>query len=112
RVRKVLHAVLAYALGEREALLLLLGAPLCTQSARWLQVLARVDGPLEHRGAHTDPIDELARRVRVREVADAVRPHALGELHRLVPVGGLLVTGGAGAADGARLGPRVPTPAR
>src|SRR4029079_4300267 len=31
RVRKVLHAVLAYALGEREALLLLLGAPLCTQ---------------------------------------------------------------------------------
>jgi DMSO/TMAO reductase YedYZ molybdopterin-dependent catalytic subunit len=38
---------------------------IASASARWLQVLARVDGLLEHRGAHTDPIDELARRVRV-----------------------------------------------
>ena len=43
---------------------------------------------------------ELALRVRVREVADAVRPHALGELHRLVPSGGFLRRGAGGAGLG------------
>ena len=37
----------------------------------------------------SDPVDrQLARRVRVRELADAVVAHALGELHRLAPIGG------------------------
>ena len=34
-----------------------------------------------------DPIDELARRVRVREFADPVAAHALGELHCLLMIG-------------------------
>ena len=53
------------------------GAPLCAQGARWLPLLARDEGLLPHLGAHTDPIDEVARRVRVREIADAVGADAL-----------------------------------
>src|SRR5439155_25944733 len=72
-VRKVLHAVLADALGELEGRRLLRGSQLCAQRARWLQGFARGAGLLPHRGAHTDPIRrELARRVRVWKVADAV----------------------------------------
>src|SRR5262245_32329053 len=100
-VWKVIHAVVAHALGEPEGRRLLLRAPLSTQGARWLQVLARIDGLRPHRGAHTDPIDELALRVRVWEVGDTVPPHALGELHRLVLIGGVLATAGAGPAAGA-----------
>src|SRR5439155_22859580 len=87
-VRKILHAVLANALGEPEGRRLLLRAPLSTQRARWLQVLARVDGLPPHRGGHIDPKGRLALRVRVWEVGDAVAPDALGELHRLVRIGG------------------------
>ena len=90
-VREVLHAVVADALGEPEARRLLLGGPLRGQRARWLQVLAGGGGLLPHRGGHADPVLEVVLRVRVREVADAVRPDALGELHRLVPSGELLV---------------------
>src|SRR2546426_11129941 len=90
-VRKVLHAVLADALGELEGRRLLRGSQFGAQRARWLQGLARGNGLPPHRGAHTDPIRrELARRVWVWKVADAVGAHALGELHRLL-------TGGAGA---------------
>src|SRR4026209_2465221 len=47
------------------------------------------------------PLDEVARRVRVRELPDAVGAHALGELHRLLMRGGGVV---ATAAAGAGLG--------
>ena len=54
-------------------------APRAAHEPRWLQVLARADGLLERRGVRVQrravryPIDgERARRVRVREVADAV----------------------------------------
>ena len=66
-VREVLHAVLADALGELEARLLLLRTRLFHE-ARWLQTLARADGLLPLRGAriHRRPslyaIDDLARR--------------------------------------------------
>src|SRR5207302_10850505 len=56
RVRKVLHAVLADALGELDGRRLLGGAQLCATRARWLQGLTRGAGLLPHRGAHTDPI--------------------------------------------------------
>ena len=59
-VGEVLHAVVAHALGEPEGGRLLLRAPLSAQRARWLQVLARVDGLLPHRGAH----DRSRRRTR------------------------------------------------
>ena len=66
------------------------GRRLGAREAGRLQVLARVDGLLPrravrvHRRAVHHPVDgQLARRVRVRERADAVGAHALGELHRL-----------------------------
>src|SRR5262249_24362333 len=87
--------------GELEGIRLLLGAPLVAREPRWLQVLTRADGLLERRAVRVQrravryPIDgELARRVRVRELPDAVGAHALGELHRLLTNGG----GGVGAA--------------
>ena len=84
--------------------LLLLGAPLAAREPRWLQVLARADGLLERRGARVQRravryrIDgELARRVRVRELADTVAAHALGELHPLLSIGGGVVAAAAAA---------------
>ncbi len=60
------------------------GAPLVAREPRRLQVLARADGLLERRAVRVqrravrDPVDgQLARRVRVRELADAVVAHAL-----------------------------------
>src|SRR5438445_486294 len=85
-VELVPYAVLAHAVGELQARRLLLGRSPGAQRARRLQGLARADGPLPHRGAHVDAEDELALRVGVREVGDAVRPDALGELHQLVLV--------------------------
>ena len=97
------------------ARLLLLGAPLAAREPRWLQVLARADGLLERRAARVQrravhhPVDgQLARRVRVRERADPVGAHALGELHRLLTGGAR----GAGAAGSAGLGRCVRTTAR
>src|SRR5262245_983469 len=52
------------------------------------------------------PLDELARRVRVRGLPDTVLAHALGELHRLLMSGGGVV---AAAAAGAGLGRCVRT---
>src|SRR5919201_2301181 len=104
-VREVLHPVVADALGEPEGRRLLLGAPLPGQCARWLQVLAGGGGLRPHRRGHADPVLELVLLVRVWEVADAMSPNALGELHRLVPSAELLVSaaaGGAGAAGAAR----------
>src|ERR1700730_239131 len=75
---------------------MLLGAPLSAQRARWLQGLARVDGLREHGGGDTDPVHEFAIRVRVREIADTVAAHALGELHPLFTLGGA-AAGAAGA---------------
>src|SRR5581483_401215 len=78
-VREILHAVLADALGELEGCLLLLGTALAAHEPRWFQVLTRADGLLERRGVcvHRRPVrylidGELARRVRVRELGDAV----------------------------------------
>src|SRR5207244_6995259 len=89
---------------------LLLGTPLAAHEPRWLQVLTRADGLLPRRGARVQlravycPINgERARRVRVRERADAVGAHARGELHRLLTIGGV---GVAAAAAGAGLGRR------
>ena len=74
------------------------GAPLRAREPRWLQVLTRADGLLERRAVRvqrravrTPSMVEVARRVRVRERADPVGAHALGELHRLLPSGGVLV---------------------
>src|SRR5439155_16192834 len=50
RIWEVLHTVVADALGELEGRRLLLGAPLVAREPRWLQVLARAEGLLEHRG--------------------------------------------------------------
>src|SRR4051812_30182426 len=54
-VREVLHAVVANALGEPRGHRLLLGSPLCAQSARWLQGFARVDGLHPHLSGYVDP---------------------------------------------------------
>src|SRR4029453_13647143 len=123
-IRKVLHAVLAYALGELEGSVLLLGAPLVAREPRRLQIPAGAECLLERRGARVHRravrhrIDgQRARRVRVRERADTVGSHALGELHRLLPSGGVRVSagaaGGAGAAGsggGAGGAPAAPPP--
>ena len=100
-----------------------------TQSANLRRVRLLLRAPLRHsrrpaapgpcthqrpaatRGAHIDPEDVVALRVRVREVGDAVRPDALGELHRLV-LSGERLAGGAGAAGGGGLGRCVRTAAR
>src|SRR5262249_48209634 len=81
--------------GGFEGHLLLLGTPLVAREPRWLQVLTCAAGLLERRAARVHrrsvryPIDgQLARRVRVRERADPVGAHALGELHRLLVRGG------------------------
>src|SRR4029450_6604221 len=50
-VREVLHAVVAYALGELEARLPLLGRHLATREPRRLQIPTRAEGLLERRGA-------------------------------------------------------------
>jgi hypothetical protein len=61
--------------------------------------LARADGCLPRRGARVQrraclyPVGERARRIRVRELTDSVVAHALGELHRLLMVGGVRVAG-------------------
>src|SRR4051794_21802450 len=101
---KVGHAVRANALGEPQRRRLLLGAALCAQRSRWLQRLAGVDGAREHPGTHIDAEVEVARRIRIREVRDAVRSHALGELHGLLPLGGLRVTTAAGTGTGTGAG--------
>src|SRR5262249_49093766 len=107
-VRKVLDAVRADALGELEGRRQLLGAQVCAKRARRLQLLTRAERLCPHRGAHTDPkAGKLARGLRVREIGVSVLPHARGELHRLIPSGGVLVTGGAAAAAGAAGGARV-----
>src|SRR5262249_11849771 len=87
-IRKVLHAVVAYALSEPESGLLLLGTPLVACEPRRLQLLARAEGLLDRRGVrvHRRAVrhrfdGQRARRVRVRERADTVGAHALGELH-------------------------------
>src|SRR4029077_9976971 len=49
-VRKVRHAVVAYALGKLQGRLLLLGTPLGAHEPWRLQVLTRADGLLERRG--------------------------------------------------------------
>src|SRR4029077_8783621 len=102
-VRKVRHAVVAYALGKLQGRLLLLGTPLGAHEPWRLQVLTRADGLLERRGVRIQrravyhPIDgERAGRVRVGELADPVGAHALGELHRLRKIGGGVVAAGAG----------------
>src|SRR3954454_14490741 len=100
-IRKVRHSVLPDALGECEGGVLLIGGPVsAARESRRLQVLAGGGGPLPlravrvQRGAVQHPIDrQVARRIRVRELADAVLTHALGELHRL-----LLSCGGRVAA--------------
>src|SRR5262249_39941898 len=83
-VWKVGHAVCANARGELERCCLLCGAALAAQSARWLQRLTGVDRSRELRGSDVDGEVEVARRVRVWEVRNAVRAHALSELHRLL----------------------------
>src|SRR5262249_12988062 len=105
-VREVLHAVVADALGELEGRLLLLGAPLVAREPRWLQVLTHADCLRARRAVRVQRravryrIDcQLARRVRVRELPDAVGAHALGELRRLLTSGGGAV---GSAAAGAR----------
>src|SRR5205823_12300569 len=102
-IREVLHPVLTDALGELEGRVLLLRAPLAAREVRWLQALTRADGLLERwaarvqRRAVRHRIDgELPRRARVRELADPVAAHALGELHRLLSTG----QGAAAAAAG------------
>src|SRR4029453_19076265 len=106
-VREVLHAVVADALSEREGRLLLLGSPAVPGEPRWLQVPARSEGLLERRGARVPRravrhrIDgQLARRVRVRERADTVTSHALGEPHRPPMSGGGAVAAAAAGAGG------------
>src|SRR4029450_7688133 len=106
-VGEVLDAVVAHAPGEVEGHLLLLGTPLVAREPRWLEVLTCAVGLLERRAARVHrrsvryPIDgQRARRVGVRERADPVGAHALGELHRL------LVRGGGAVA---RAGRSVPT---
>ena len=106
----------AYALGELEALRLLLGAPFLTCEPRRLQVLAGVDRPIPYRAVRVNrravhhPIGcQLARPGRVRELRDSVFAHALRELHRLLAIGGVRV---AGVALGAVGSFEQPTPIR
>src|SRR5439155_19296515 len=96
-----------YALGELEAHRPLLGRHLAAREPRRLQLLARAHGLLERRAACVQRravrygIDrQLARRVRVRERADTVGAHALGEPHRLLMSGGGAVAAAAAGAGG------------
>src|SRR5579864_9712457 len=84
-VWEVLHAVVAHALGELERRLLLLRGPGHAHEPGRLEVFTRGQRLLEcravrvHRRAVCYLIDgERARRVRIRELADAVVAHALG----------------------------------
>jgi DNA-binding response OmpR family regulator len=98
-VGEVGHPVVAHAPGELErGVLLLRRSPWAVKQAR-LQVLTRTDRLLPHSRCHRDSsIGELALCVRVGEVRDAVRPHALGELRRLPLIGGV----GTASADRVR----------
>src|SRR5262249_42289162 len=106
RVRKVLYAVRADAPGELEGRRQLLGAQVCAERARWLQLLTRAERLRPHRGTHTDPKSgKLARRLRVREIGVPVLTHARGELHRLLTRGGGAgVIGGGGGVTGGGAG--------
>ena len=106
-VREVRHAVVAYAPRELETHHRLLRCHLGACESRRLQVPAGAESLREsresgvYRRAVCYPIDgELARRAWVREPADTVGAHALGELDRLL-------TRGGGAVATAAAGPAV-----